>query len=362
MLLYLLYPLNEYFSVFNVFRYITFRSAYATITALLISFFIGPIIIRKIKKWRIEQIIRKEGPESHQKKSGTPTMGGIIVFFAITIPTLLWADLTNRYIQLILLTTIWMAGIGFMDDYLKVVQGKSRGLIARYKMIGQISLGLIIGCILFFAPIEPALASKTILPFWKNHFLDFSWLYIPFIVFVLTGTSNAVNLTDGLDGLAIGLVAISGFTLAGFCYVQGHVNFSTYLNIPHLNGVSELTIFASSLVGASLGFLWFNSHPAEIFMGDTGSLMLGGVIAVLAILIKQEILLVIFGGVFVAEALSVILQVGSYKMRNGKRIFKMAPLHHHFELSGWTETKIVIRFWIIGILLSLLTLSSLKLR
>ncbi|OQY29748.1 MAG: phospho-N-acetylmuramoyl-pentapeptide-transferase [Candidatus Cloacimonetes bacterium 4572_55] len=362
MFYFFLYPLSEKISAFNVFKYITFRSAYATITALLISFLVGPYIIRRLRKWKIEQIIRIEGPESHLKKSGTPTMGGLILFASILFPTLLWADLTNRYIQLILLTTIWMAGIGFMDDYLKVVHGKSQGLIARYKMIGQIGLGIIIGIVLYFFPMNPELVGKTVIPFWKGRFLDFNGLYIPFVILVVTSSSNAVNLTDGLDGLAIGLVAISAVTLAGFCYVEGHIRFSEYLNIPYLRGIGELTVFSSALIGASLGFLWFNSHPAEIFMGDTGSLMLGGIIGVLAILIKQELLLIILGGVFVVEALSVILQVGSYKMRNGKRIFRMAPIHHHFELKGWSETKIVTRFWIIGILLSLVTLSTLKLR
>lgn len=362
MLYYFLYPLSDTISILNVFRYITFRSAYATITALLISFLVGPYIIRRLKTWRMEQIIRRDGPQTHLQKSGTPTMGGLIIFISIMIPTLLWADLTNRYIQLILLTTVWMAGIGFMDDYLKVVQGRSKGLIARYKLIGQITLGLIVGSILYFFPLEPALASKTTMPFLKEHFLDFYWFYIPLVVFIVTASSNSVNLTDGLDGLAIGLVAIATLTLAGFCYVHGHIRFSEYLNIPFMRGVGELTVYASAMIGASLGFLWFNSHPADIFMGDTGSLMLGGALGVLAILVKQELLLAILGGVFVAETLSVILQVGSYKLRNGKRIFKMAPLHHHFELLGWQETKVVIRFWIIGILLSLITLSTLKLR
>ncbi len=362
MLYWLLFPLRDYYSIFNVVQYITFRATYATITALLISFLVGPPLIRYLKAWRMEQIIRKEGPESHQKKSGTPTMGGIIIFAAIVGPTLLWADLSNRYIQLALLVTIWMAGIGYMDDYLKIAQGKSRGLIARYKMLGQITLGLIVGGVLYFYPLQPEFASKSIVPFFKGQFLDFAWLYIPLVVFIITAASNSVNLTDGLDGLAIGLVAISAFTLAGFCYVHGNAKFSEYLNIPHLHGAGELTVFCSSMIGAALGFLWFNAHPAEIFMGDTGSLMLGGALGVVAILVKQELLLAIFGGVFVMETLSVILQVGSYKLRGGKRIFLMAPIHHHFELKGWKETKVVTRFWIIGILLSLLALSTLKLR
>jgi len=362
MFYYIFYPLKIYISGFNIFRYITFRSAGAAITALLLSFMIGPFIIRKLKEKNIGEEIRGDGPQTHLKKAGTPTMGGLIILIAVVLPTLLWAKLANPYILLILLATLWMGGIGLLDDYLKVVKKLPKGLVGRYKLMGQIGLGLLIGSILYFSGLFGRVNSMTNLPFFKNYLLNFGWFYIPMVILVITATSNAVNLTDGLDGLAIGLVGIAAGTWAIICYVTGHFNLSHYLNIIYLRGSGELTVYCAALVGASLGFLWFNAHPAQVFMGDTGALALGGALGVLAVLIKQEILLIIIGGIFVAESLSVIIQVLSYKYRGGKRVFLMAPLHHHFELKGWNESTVVIRFWIIGVLLSLLSLSTFKIR
>ncbi len=361
MLYHLLYPLSDQISVFNVFRYITFRTAYAAVTALVLSFVFGPLVIRWLRKIQFVEVGSEWTPETHRQKRGTPTMGGLLILFALIIPTLLWADLSNRYVQLILATTVWMGAIGLLDDYLKVVRKYPRGLIGRYKLVGQVALGLFLGYVLTIHPPAPEWATSTSLPFFKEQVVDFRFFYIPFIVFVLTGSSNAVNLTDGLDGLAIGLVSLSALTLAAMAYLAGHATFSSYLNIPFLPGAGELTVFCGALLGAALGFLWFNGYPAEIFMGDTGSLALGGVLGALAIFIKMEFLLALVGGVFVIEVLSVVIQVASFKLR-GKRIFRMAPIHHHFELKGWPEQKVVIRFWIIGILLALLSLSTLKLR
>ncbi len=361
MLYHLLYPLSDTYSVLNVFKYITFRSAYAAITALILCFAFGPVVIRWLARIQLTEVGSEWTPESHRQKRGTPTMGGLLILFAIIIPTLLWADLTSRYVQIMLGCTVWLGGLGLLDDYLKVVRKYPKGLVGRYKLTGQIALGVFLGWILMMNPPAAEWATKTTVPFLKDTIIDFRFLYIPFIVFVLTAFSNAVNLTDGLDGLAIGLVALSGAALAVMAYVTGHATFSTYLNIPHLLGAGELTVFLSALVGAALGFLWFNTHPAEIFMGDTGSLALGGILGAVAILIKMEFLLALVGGVFVIEVLSVVLQVASYRLR-GKRIFRMAPIHHHFELKNWPEEKVVIRFWIVGILLALLSLSTLKLR
>ncbi len=361
MLYHLLYPLSDTYSVLNVFKYITFRTAYAAVTALIISFVFGPVMIRWLRGIQFVEAGSELTPETHRAKRGTPTMGGLLILLSIVLPTLLWADLTNRYVQLILLTTVWMGGIGLLDDYLKVVRRYPKGLIGRYKLVGQVALGIVLGLALTVHPIEPEWSTKTTVPFFKEHFIDFRYLYIPFIVFVLTGSSNAVNLTDGLDGLAIGLVALCALALAAVAYLTGHATFSSYLNIPFLAGAGELTVFCGALVGAALGFLWFNGHPAEIFMGDTGSLALGGVLGAVAIFIKMEFLLALLGGVFVMEVLSVVIQVGSFRLR-GKRVFRMAPIHHHFELKGWPEEKVVVRFWIIGILLALLSLSTLKLR
>jgi phospho-N-acetylmuramoyl-pentapeptide-transferase len=361
MLYWLLYPLRDSISAFNVFRYITFRSAYAAVTALLVSFLLGPWIIGRLRRSQFLEVGSTLTPEAHRAKQGTPTMGGILILLAVVVPTLLWADIANRYTQLVLLTTLWFGGIGLLDDYLKVVKRYPRGLVGRYKLAGQVLLGLFLGVVLTFYSPEPEWATKTTVPFFKTAVVDFRFLYIPFIVLVLTGASNGVNLTDGLDGLAIGLVALGAFAFAGMAYVAGNAKFAEYLNIPFLSGVGELTVFCGALVGAALGFLWWNAHPAQVFMGDTGSLALGGALGAVAIFIKMEFLLALVGGVFVIEVLSVMLQVASFRWR-GKRIFLMAPLHHHFELKKWPEEKVVVRFWIAGILFALLSLSTLKLR
>jgi len=361
MFYYIFYPLSKHISGLNLFQYISFRAAFAAITALLISFLIGPWIIRKLQQLHIGEEIRKEGPESHQKKAGTPTMGGIIILSAVIFPTLLWAKVVNTYILLILLATVWMGIVGFIDDYLKVVKKYPKGLIGRYKLAGQMILGLIIGTIILYSADFEGIATLTSVPFFKNVEFDFGILYVPVVILVITSTSNSVNLTDGLDGLAIGLVGISAIAWAAIAYISGRVDFSDYLNILYLPGAGELAVYCAALIGASLGFLWFNGYPAQVFMGDTGSLALGSAIGALAILLKKELLLIIIGGVFVAESLSVILQVWSFKYR-GKRIFRMAPLHHHYEKKGLHESKVVIRFWIIGILLALLTLTTFKIR
>jgi phospho-N-acetylmuramoyl-pentapeptide-transferase len=344
-----------------VFKYITFRAAYSTVTALLICFVLGPWFIRKLHERKIIQPIREDGPKTHEGKRGTPTMGGILILSAIFVPSLLWCNLADRYVQIALATTLWMGLIGFLDDYLRVVKRRPKGLIGRYKLAGQVSYGLALGLFLYFNPLEKDVATLTSIPFFKGLFINFSWFYVVLVMLVITGTSNAVNLTDGIDGLAIGLCAFCFVAFAGLSYLSGHRAFSEYLNILYLEGSGELAIYCMAVVGAALGFLWFNTHPAQLFMGDTGSLSLGGALGVVAILLKRELLLVVIGGIFVAEALSVILQVTSFRLRK-KRIFKMSPLHHHFELSGWSEQKIVVRFWIIATLLTLLSLSTLKLQ
>lgn len=361
MLYHLLYPLHEHFSALNVFRYITFRAAYATVTALLICFIVGPWFIRQLRKRQVIQPIREDGPKTHEGKKGTPTMGGLLILAAVFVPALLWCNLANPYVQIALLTTLWMGVIGFVDDYLRVVKGRPKGLIGRYKLAGQVSYGLALGIFLCVRPIDPDVSTLTSIPFFKGLFINFGWLYAVLVMLVITGTSNAVNLTDGIDGLAIGLCAFCFFAFAGLAYLSGHRVFSDYLNILYLEGSGELAIYCMAVAGASLGFLWYNTHPAQVFMGDTGSLSLGGALGVVAILLKRELLLAVIGGLFVAEALSVIIQVVSFKSR-GKRVFKMSPLHHHFELSGWSEQKIVVRFWIIATLLTLLSLSTLKLQ
>ena len=362
MLYHLLYPLTEYVSGLNVFRYITFRTAGATVTAIFICLILGPFFIRLLRKYQVAETIREEMPERHQKKAGTPTMGGLIILAGIVIPTLLWADLTNYYTQMVLLVTIWLGALGFMDDYLKAIKRQPKGLVARKKMIGQLLLGAIFAAALFWLAPEKIYDGTTGIPFLKNYVLTLGIFYAPFIVLVITGSSNAVNLTDGLDGLAIGLSGLCFMAFAGIAYVTGRVDFSEYLAIEYLPGSGELAIFCGAAIGSALGFLWFNSHPAEVFMGDTGSLALGGALGAVAILLKKELLLVIVGGVFVMVALSVIIQVLSYRYRGGKRVFKMAPIHHHFELCGWSESKIVVRFWILGALCVLLTLATLKVR
>jgi len=362
MFYHLFFPIADQISFFNIFRYITFRSAAATVTALIISLLIGPAIIRMLKGKQVKEKIRKEGPESHYVKEGTPTMGGLIILAAIIIPTLLWADLSNRFILVILLITVWLGAIGFMDDYLKAIKGQTKGLVGKKKMFAQVVLGVIVGLLLYYYPPASEFNLTTDLPFFKNYYLDFPiYIYIPFVIVVLTGSSNAVNLTDGLDGLATGLSLICFIAFAGMSYFTGRIDFSSYLDSVYLPGAGELTIFCAAAIGACLGFLWYNTHPAEVFMGDTGSLALGGILGALSLLIKKELLLVIVGGVFVVTALSVIIQVSSFKLR-GKRVFKMAPLHHHFELSGWHESKIVVRFWIVGALCALLALSTFKIR
>ncbi len=368
MLYYLLYPLKDVISGFNLFRYITFRAAYAAITALLISFIVGPFVIKLLKKKQFDQIIREDGPKSHLKKTGTPTMGGLIILAAILIPSILWADIKNFNIQLMVFVTVWMGILGFIDDYLKIVRKLSEGLVAKYKMMGQITLGIILGVAIIKGPFGSDISvTSTTIPFLKNTTVDLGYLFIPFVIFVITGTSNAVNLTDGLDGLAIGLLGISFTGFAVVSYVSGHFIISNYLNIPYIAQSGELSIYCASVVGASLGFLWFNANPAKVFMGDVGSLALGGALGAVAILVKKEIFLLVIGAVFVAETLSVIIQVLVFKITkriNGKgvRVFKMAPLHHHFELKGWKEITVVIRFWIIGILFAVLSLSMFKIR
>ncbi|HEX7880750.1 MAG TPA: phospho-N-acetylmuramoyl-pentapeptide-transferase [Candidatus Eisenbacteria bacterium] len=360
MFLWLLYPLHEDFSFLNVIRYITFRSAYAGVTALVLSFVLGPPIIRWLSQVRMRQIIRRDGPTSHYTKEGTPTMGGLIILAAIVIPTILWGNLENRLVLIALIATVWLGTIGFLDDWLKI-QRVPKGLLGRYKLVAQGALGLGIGTYLYFNPVHPTAATITTIPFLKNFFLDLGIFYIPFVAIVITGASNAVNLTDGLDGLATGTAAMAAVAFAGLAYLSGHARFSEYLNILFVREAGELTVFLAAMVGAALGFLWFNTHPAQVFMGDTGSLALGGALGTVAVLIKREFLLVVVGGIFVLEALSVIVQVASYKLRK-KRILKMAPLHHHFELSGWAETKVVVRFWIVAALFALLSLSTLKLQ
>jgi phospho-N-acetylmuramoyl-pentapeptide-transferase len=361
MLYHLLYPLRNAFFGFNLFGYITFRSAAAAVTALLLSFLIAPPVIKWLRRNQIGELIREDGPETHHSKAGTPAMGGVIILFAILVPVILFAKLNNLFIQLMIGATLWMGIVGFIDDYLKVVKKYRKGLIAKYKFAGQIIWGLVVGLVVTFSSVYHGAQWYSSVPFFKNLLINFGWFYIPMVLFVITATSNAVNLTDGLDGLAIGLLGIAGVAWAGMSYVTGRIDFSAYLNVIYLKGAGELTVYCAALVGASLGFLWYNCHPAEVFMGDTGALALGGAMGTMAVLLKKEFLLLLVGGVFVAETLSVILQVSWFKWRR-KRIFRMAPLHHHFELLGWPEEKVVARFWIVGILLALLSLGTFKIR
>tara|TARA_Y100000590_G_scaffold470517_1_gene665920 strand:+ start:1406 stop:2512 length:1107 start_codon:yes stop_codon:yes gene_type:complete len=368
MLYHLLPGFADVHIVFNLFRFITFRAAGALVTSLVIAFLLGPITIRMLKQFRVGQVIRSEGPSTHLEKAGTPTMGGVLIVSSTAITTLLWAELTNWYTILSLLTLLAMGAIGLMDDYLKVVRGRTRGLVARYKMVGQWIFGLGFGLFLLLHPISPVDPNRTMLPFFSDLSLLFTpWFYVIFVAFVISGSSNAVNITDGLDGLAAGLAAISAATFGIFAYLLGRFDSANYLGLFYLPGAGELTVLALALTGGCLGFLWFNSHPAEVFMGDTGSLALGGVIGAMAILLKIEFLLVIVGSVFVVEVISVMLQVGYFrhtvrKYGIGKRIFKMAPLHHHFEELGWPESKVVVRFWIMGILSAIVAFSALKIR
>lgn len=352
---------------FDVFRFLTFRSALSAITALLFSFFIGPKIINRLKKSQVKQPIRDEGPETHKKKYGTPTMGGLIILFSVIIPVLLWADIKSTFIILILFSTILLGFVGFIDDYLKVVKQLPKGLIARYKLLGQIFVGLVVGSAVYFLPEFAQYNSQTTLPFFKNLNWDFGVLFIPWVIFIITATSNAVNLTDGLDGLAIGTIIIVMIALAIIAYVTGNVIYADYLNIIYLPGSGELTVFIAALIGAGLGFLWYNTYPAQVFMGDTGSLALGGAFGVMMIMLKKDLLIPILGGIFFLETLSVIIQRMYFKYTKkkygeGKRVFLMAPIHHHFEKLGWDEPKIVIRFYIITIILAIISLTSFKIR
>jgi phospho-N-acetylmuramoyl-pentapeptide-transferase len=358
MLYHLLYPLHEQFSVLYIFRYITFRAIYATITALMIAFILGPWLIDKLSKLQIGQSIRKDGPQSYFKKEGTPTMGGTLILLAIVLPTLLWTDLTNIYVWVTLLVTVGFGAVGFVDDYRKVKLRNSEGLSARQKMVWLLLIAATAGCMLYvYQPFQTTLA----FPFFKGLRPELGLLYIPFAVLVIVGASNAVNLTDGLDGLAIGPTIIASGTYLLFAYLAGNARLADYLQISSVQGAGELAVLCGAMVGAGLGFLWFNTYPAQVFMGDVGSLSLGGALGTIAVITKQEIVLVIVGGIFVVEALSVIVQVSSFKLL-GRRIFRMAPIHHHFELKGWAEPKIIVRFWIISIILALVALSTLKLR
>jgi phospho-N-acetylmuramoyl-pentapeptide-transferase len=369
MLYYLFEYINKIFNPpgFDIFRFLTFRSALAAITGLLMAFYFGPKIIRKLQKHQIGEAKKIDGPKSHWSKAGTPTMGGIIIISSVVIPVLLWGDIKSIYIILILTGTVILSGVGFLDDYLKVIKKYPNGLIARYKLLGQVVVGLIVGCTIYFSPQFANIASLTTVPFLKDVNFDFSWMYIPVVVFIITATSNAVNLTDGLDGLAIGVTAIVMLTLALISYVSGNAIFADYLNIIYLPGSGELTVFVAALVGASLGFLWFNFYPAQVFMGDTGSLAIGGAFGILAVLIKKELLIPILGGIFFMETISVIIQRLYFKYTKrkygeGRRVFKMAPVHHHFEMIGWPEPKIVIRAYIIAIILAIVSLASFKVR
>lgn len=359
MLYHLLYPLHTTLSALNVFRYITFRTIYASLTAFLVCFLIGPWVIRRLRELQIGQYIQEDGPETHQSKAGTPTMGGILILTAIISSSLLWADLTNGYVWVALLIVCGYGLIGFIDDYLMLIKKRNKGLTARTKFFCQVALAAVAGGLLY---INPDFDTRVTIPFFKEFSPDLGWGYILFAILVIVGASNAVNLTDGLDGLAIGPTVIAAGTYMVFAYVAGHTKLADYLQINYVAGCGELTIICGAIAGAGLGFLWFNTYPAQIFMGDVGSLSLGGALGTVAVITKQEILLVIVGGLFVIEALSVIFQVSFFKMTKGGRIFRMAPLHHHFELKGWPEPKIIVRFWIIAIALALISMSTLKLR
>jgi phospho-N-acetylmuramoyl-pentapeptide-transferase len=378
LLYWLLYQkLFPYFRLFRVFHYLTFRTVFASLTALLIGLLIGPFVINRLREFQIGQYIRDEGPKSHQKKSGTPTMGGVLICISILVPTLLWSDLSNPFVWVVTLSTVAFGAIGFADDYIKVVHRTNQGLTARQKLGLQFLVSAGVAITLLRLEGRGNYSTRLVVPFakhlrpdlvwnWLGHIPHLHWLaFVPFVAFVMiviAGASNAVNLTDGLDGLAIGCTIVAAGALTMLTYVSGHVVFSDYLELQRMPLVSEVTIFCGSMVGASIGFLWYNAHPAEIFMGDVGSLALGGAIGTVAVVIKQELLLPFIGGVFILEGFSVVLQVGSYKLRNGKRIFRMAPLHHHFELLGWSESKVTTRFWILALIFALLALTTLKLR
>ena len=378
MLYWLLYQkLFPYYRVFRIFRYLTFRTVFASLTALLIGLLIGPFVIERLRQLQIGQYVREDGPQTHLKKSGTPTMGGVLIAISILVPTLLWTDLSNPYVWVVMLSTLAFGAIGFADDYIKVVRKRSKGLTAWQKFGLQMLASAAVAATLLRLEARGSYSTRLMVPFAKRFRPDLVWewmggiphmhwlAFLPFVVFVMlviTLTSNAVNLTDGLDGLAIGCTIIAAGALTVLTYVSGHVVFSDYLELQRMPMVSELTVYCGAMVGASIGFLWYNAHPAEVIMGDVGSLALGGAIGTVAVIIKQELLLPFIGGVFILEAVSVILQVGSYKLRGGKRIFLMAPLHHHFELKGWSESKVIARFWIMALVFALFALTTLKLR
>jgi len=378
LLYWLLYQkLFPYFRPFRIFRYLTFRTAFASLTALLITLIIGPYVIEKLREFQVGQYIREEGPKAHQKKAGTPTMGGVLICIAILLPTLLWADLSNPFIWLVMFSMLAFGAIGFADDYIKVVHRRNLGLTARAKLIWQFAASAVVAVVLVLMDLQGSYSTRLMVPFVKifrprltipilTHIPHLGVLaFLPFIIFVMlliVLSSNAVNLTDGLDGLAIGCTIIAAGALTMLTYVSGHVTFADYLELQRMPLVSEVTVFCGAMTGASIGFLWYNAHPAEIFMGDVGSLAIGGALATVAVVIKQELLLPFIGGIFYLEAASVILQVGSYKLRGGKRIFTMAPLHHHFELTGWSESKVIARFWIGALVFALFALTTLKLR
>jgi phospho-N-acetylmuramoyl-pentapeptide-transferase len=358
MLYHLFYPLVDFHTFFNVFRYITFRTIYAVITSLLISLILGPWLIRKLRHWQLGQTIRPYGPERHVAKEGTPSMGGILIVFASTAATLLWADLTNTYVWVVLLTVMGFGAVGFWDDWRVARQQDHKGISGKIRLALEFLIAGAAACAL---ALHPSFSTQLSVPFLKNVHPDLGPFYIPFALFVIVGAANAVNLTDGLDGLAIGPVTIAAGTYLLFSYITGHVKIAQYLQIPYVSGVGELSVLCGSLVGAGMGFLWYNSYPAEVFMGDVGALSLGAALGTVAVVTKHEILLAIVGGIFVIETLSVIFQITSFKLRR-KRIFQMAPLHHHFEMKGWAEPKIIVRFWILSIFLALVAISTLKLR
>jgi len=359
MIYHLLYPLHTTFSSFNVFRYITFRTIYAAITALVICFILGPWMIRKLQSLKMGQPIREDGPNSHFSKEGTPTMGGLLIIFAAVISTFLWSNLTVDYVWMIMMVTVGFGLIGFMDDYRKLSHKNSKGVSGKARLMMEVAIAFFVSLVLYY---KAGVSSSITIPFFKTVLPDLGWGYVLLSTFIIVGAANAVNLTDGLDGLAIGPAITCFMTYLLFAYFAGNIKISGYLQIPYVAGTGELAIFCGAMVGAGIGFLWYNAYPAQVFMGDTGSLPLGAALGTLAVMTKQEILLAIVGGIFVLETVSVIFQVGWFKISNGKRIFRMAPIHHHFELKGWAEPKIIVRFWIISILLALVAISTLKLR
>ncbi len=361
MLYHLLYPLHAIFPGFNVFRYLTFRTAYAILSGLLISLILGPWLIRQLRRYQIGETIREDGPQSHRSKAGTPTMGGLLILAALTVPTLLWGDLTNRYVWLLLCATCAFGSIGFVDDWMKLARVRPKGMYMGEKLLVQILVALGIALVVYVYPEDATIATQVTMPFFKEVMPNLGGWYVPFVVFVIVGTSNAVNLTDGLDGLATGPLIIATFAFTVIAYLAGHAKFAGYLLIPYIKGGGEIALFGGALMGASLGFLWFNAYPAQLFMGNIGSQALGGALGTMAVLVKHELLLPLVGGIFIIEAVSVLLQIASFQL-TGTRIFRMAPLHHHFEEKGWMEPKVIVRFWIISIVLALLSLSTLKLR